>query len=73
MAAPAQRAARRRKAAIPQLSWHAARPAPIVLVSGPEAVLAERAIAALRDLLEPKTRASRSATWAPPTTRPASC
>lgn len=36
---------------IPQVSWREPRPAPIVLVSGPEEVLAERAIAGVRDYL----------------------
>ncbi|GAB3130003.1 DNA polymerase III subunit delta [Glaciibacter psychrotolerans] len=40
------------KAAIPQLAWHQVRPAPIVLVSGTETVLAERAIRQLRDFLK---------------------
>jgi len=44
-------AAARTKVAIPQLAWHAVRPAPIVLVSGGEDVLAERAIGLLRDFL----------------------
>jgi DNA polymerase III subunit delta len=39
------------RSAIPQLDWRAPQPAPIVLVSGPEDVCAERAIAALRDYL----------------------
>lgn len=39
------------RAAIPQLSWRAPQPAPIVLVSGPEEVCAERAITAVRDHL----------------------
>ncbi|WP_137843475.1 DNA polymerase III subunit delta [Microbacterium sp. 2FI] len=39
------------RSAIPQLSWRAPQPAPIVLVSGPEDVCAERAIAGLRDYL----------------------
>ncbi len=47
MAAPARGA----KSAIPQLAWSAVRPAPVVLVSGPESVLADRAIGLLRDLL----------------------
>ncbi|MWJ18215.1 DNA polymerase III subunit delta [Clavibacter michiganensis subsp. michiganensis] len=38
-------------AAIPQLSWDAVRPAPIVLVSGTEALLADRAMRRLRDIL----------------------
>ncbi|MBX3195084.1 MAG: DNA polymerase III subunit delta [Schumannella sp.] len=49
MAAPAKRAPA--KAAIPQLSWDAIRPAPVVLVSGGEQVLADRAIRLLRDTL----------------------
>jgi DNA polymerase-3 subunit delta len=36
---------------IPQLVWHQVRPASVVLVSGTEHYLAERAIRALRDLL----------------------
>lgn len=39
------------KAAIPQLAWNQVRPAPIVLVSGPENVLADRAISMLREFL----------------------
>ena len=39
------------KAAIPQLAWDRVRPAPVVLVSGTESVLADRAIRALRDTL----------------------
>jgi DNA polymerase-3 subunit delta len=39
------------KAKIPQLDWRAPQPAPLVLVSGPEDVCAERAIAAVRDYL----------------------
>ena len=39
------------KASIPQISWDRVRPAPIVLVSGPEAVLADRAMRILRDTL----------------------
>ncbi|ALJ20518.1 DNA polymerase III subunit delta [Microbacterium sp. No. 7] len=39
------------KSAIPQVSWRAPQPAPIVLVSGPEEVCAERAIAGVRDFL----------------------
>jgi len=37
---------------IPQLSWHQVRPAPVVLVSGTESFLAERAIRQLRDFLK---------------------
>lgn len=39
------------KTAIPQLAWNQVRPAPVVLVSGAENVLAERAITMLRDFL----------------------
>ncbi|MDA4895440.1 MULTISPECIES: DNA polymerase III subunit delta [Microbacterium] len=38
-------------ASIPQVSWREPRPAPIVLVSGPEEICAERAIAGVRDYL----------------------
>ncbi|WP_394555161.1 DNA polymerase III subunit delta [Agromyces sp. MMS24-JH15] len=38
-------------AAIPKLSWNAVRPAPVVLISGPEDVLADRATSMLRDAL----------------------
>ncbi len=41
----------RAKKAIPQLSWNDVRPAPVVLISGPESVLAERASGMLRDFL----------------------
>jgi len=37
---------------IPQLAWNRVRPAPVVLVSGTEGFLAERAIRSLRDLLK---------------------
>jgi DNA polymerase-3 subunit delta len=37
---------------IAQLSWNKVRPAPVILVSGPEEFLAERAIRSLRDLLK---------------------
>lgn len=40
------------QAAIPQLGWADVRPAPIVLVSGSETFLAERAIRRLRDFLK---------------------
>lgn len=46
-AKPAAKAA----AAIPQLGWHKVRPAPVILVSGPEDFLADRAIRMLRDTL----------------------
>jgi DNA polymerase-3 subunit delta len=39
------------KVAIPQLVWHRVEPAPIVLVTGPEQLLAERAIRAVREKL----------------------
>ncbi|MEZ3161094.1 DNA polymerase III subunit delta [Microbacterium sp. BWT-B31] len=39
------------RSAIPQLKWRDPQPAPIVLVSGPEEVCAERAIAGVRDYL----------------------
>ncbi len=39
------------RTAIPQLSWRSPQPAPIVLVSGPEEVCAERAIAGVRGFL----------------------
>ncbi len=48
---PAPRKAPVRKAVIAQVSWRAPQPAPIVLVSGPEEVCAERAIAGIRDYL----------------------
>jgi len=48
MAAPAKRAT---KVAIPQLPWDQIRPAPVVLISGPETVLADRAARLLRDTL----------------------
>ncbi|MEO7349219.1 MAG: DNA polymerase III subunit delta, partial [Terrimesophilobacter sp.] len=37
--------------AIPQLTWDRVRPAPVVLVSGTEGFLADRAISLLRDIL----------------------
>ncbi len=36
---------------VPQVSWREPRPAPLVLVSGPEEICAERAIAGIRDYL----------------------
>ena len=39
------------KALIPQLPWDRVRPAPVILVSGTESVLADRAIRALRETL----------------------
>ena len=38
-------------AKIPQVSWRDPRPAPLVLVAGPEEICAERAIAGIRDYL----------------------
>lgn len=38
--------------AIPQFAWNAVRPAPVVLVSGTETVLADRAVRLLRDALK---------------------
>src|SRR6187402_2638931 len=50
--ASAQTSARGGAAAkAPQVSWRDPRPAPVVLVSGPEEVCAERAIAGIRDYL----------------------
>jgi DNA polymerase-3 subunit delta len=49
--APRRASAKTARSAIPQLSWRAPQPAPIVLVSGPEDVCAERAIAGVRDYL----------------------
>ena len=40
------------KTAIAQLPWDQVRPAPVILVSGPETVLADRAIRLLRDILK---------------------
>jgi DNA polymerase-3 subunit delta len=52
MATNARRApASRPRSAIPQLSWRAPQPAPIVLVTGPEEVCGERAISGIRDYL----------------------
>ncbi|MBN9171878.1 MAG: DNA polymerase III subunit delta [Microbacterium sp.] len=48
---PPARSSSASRIAIPQLDWRAPEPAPVVLVSGPEEVCAERAIAALRDYL----------------------
>ena len=47
-ARPATRAA---SAKIPQVAWGEARPAPVVLVSGPEDLLADRAIRRIRETL----------------------
>ncbi|WP_374315844.1 DNA polymerase III subunit delta [Microbacterium sp.] len=48
---PRRAPAKAARSAIPQLSWRSPQPAPIVLVSGPEDVCAERAIAGVRDYL----------------------
>lgn len=53
MATTARRApAKGTRSAIPQLSWRSPQPAPVVLVSGPEEVCAERATAAIREYLK---------------------
>ena len=49
--APAARRPAAARSSIPQISWRSPQPAPIVLVSGPEDVCAERAIAGVRDYL----------------------
>ncbi len=55
MAAPKKPAGPARAAAsIPQLPWHQVRPAPVILVTGPEDFLAERASRLLRDALREK-------------------
>ncbi|UOQ58716.1 DNA polymerase III subunit delta [Leucobacter allii] len=41
----------KRTAKIPQLDWAEARPAPVVLISGPEGFIADRASQAIRDAL----------------------
>lgn len=46
------RSGRTSTAKIPQQSWREPQPAPVVLVSGPEEVCAERAIASIRDYLK---------------------
>ncbi len=51
-ARPTARTVSKTAPAIPQLSWDQARPAPVVLVSGTEGFLADRAIRTLRDLLK---------------------
>lgn len=40
------------KSVIPQLAWHQIRPAPVVLISGTEGLLADRALRRLRDALK---------------------
>ncbi|MFT4029763.1 MAG: DNA polymerase III subunit delta [Protaetiibacter sp.] len=47
----AVRAAAKGTTTIPQLAWHSVDPAPVVLVTGPEELLAERAIRAVREKL----------------------
>ncbi|WP_010202923.1 DNA polymerase III subunit delta [Salinibacterium sp. PAMC 21357] len=49
---PPARSSAKSKVAIPQLTWNNVRPAPIVLVSGTEGFLADRAIRLLRDTLK---------------------
>jgi DNA polymerase III subunit delta len=51
MATSARRTPAKARTAIPQLSWRAPQPAPIVLISGPEEVCAERATAGIREFL----------------------
>lgn len=46
---PAKPAAKKTAPAIPQLAWKAIRPARVILVSGPEVFLADRALRLLRD------------------------
>jgi DNA polymerase III subunit delta len=50
--APRRSAPAKTRSSIPQVSWRNPQPAPIVLVSGPEEVCAERAIAGVRDYLK---------------------
>ena len=47
----AAKTAKSASAAIPQLGWDRVRPAPVILVSGTEQFLADRAIGLLRDIL----------------------
>lgn len=47
----ARATAARRPARVPALPWDEARPAPVVLVSGPEELLAERAVRRIRDAM----------------------
>ncbi|PFG31204.1 DNA polymerase III subunit delta [Paramicrobacterium agarici] len=51
MAATRRGATAKSSAKIPQLPWHDVRPAPVVLVSGPQDLFADRAIKGLRDFL----------------------
>ncbi|WES65333.1 hypothetical protein P0L94_04495 [Microbacter sp. GSS18] len=48
---PRRRTPAASRSAIPQLSWRSPQPAPVVLVSGPEEVCAERAMTGIRDYL----------------------
>ena len=48
---PAARSGAKTASKIPQISWRAPQPAPVVLVSGPEEICAERAIAGVREYL----------------------
>jgi DNA polymerase-3 subunit delta len=48
---PRRSAPAKSRTAIPQLSWRDPQPAPIVLISGPEEVCAERATSAVREYL----------------------
>lgn len=48
---PRRAPAKKVTSVIPQLSWREPQPAPVVLVSGPEEVCAERAIAGVREYL----------------------
>jgi DNA polymerase III subunit delta len=50
--APRRSAPAKARSVIPQVSWRQPQPAPIVLVSGPEEVCAERAIAGVREYLK---------------------
>jgi len=51
-AKPPARPSAKSKVSIPQLAWNKVRPAPIILVSGTEGFLADRAIRLLRDTLK---------------------
>jgi DNA polymerase-3 subunit delta len=51
VAAPSSSRAPKAKVSIAQLSWSAAKPAPVVLVSGGESFLADRAISMIREQL----------------------
>ncbi|WP_060915295.1 DNA polymerase III subunit delta [Microbacterium oleivorans] len=51
MPSPRRPAAKATKSAIPQISWRSPQPAPLVLISGPEEICAERATAGIREYL----------------------